>query len=29
MIVAAPLLLVYVFLQRYLVASVVGGAVKG
>lgn len=29
MIVAAPLLLVYLFLQRYLVASVVGGAVKG
>lgn len=28
-IVAAPLLLVYVFLQRFLVASVVGGAVKG
>ena len=28
-IVAAPLLLVYVFLQRYLVASAVGGAVKG
>jgi raffinose/stachyose/melibiose transport system permease protein len=28
-IVAAPLLIVYVFLQRYLVASVVGGAVKG
>lgn len=28
-IVAAPLLVVYVFLQRYLVASVVGGAVKG
>ncbi len=29
MIVAAPLLLDYLFLQRYLVASVVGGAVKG
>ena len=29
LIVAAPLLVVYVFLQRYLVASVVGGAVKG
>lgn len=29
MIVAAPLLLIYLFLQRYLVASVVGGAVKG
>ncbi|GAA4353752.1 carbohydrate ABC transporter permease [Angustibacter luteus] len=29
LIVAAPLLLVYVFLQRYLVASAVGGAVKG
>ncbi len=29
MIVAAPLLMIYVFLQRYLVASVVGGAVKG
>ena len=29
MIVAAPLLIVYLFLQRYLVASVVGGAVKG
>ena len=29
MIVAAPLLVVYLFLQRYLVASVVGGAVKG
>ena len=29
MIVAAPLLATYVFLQRYLVASVVGGAVKG
>ncbi|GAB3591652.1 carbohydrate ABC transporter permease [Angustibacter peucedani] len=29
MIVAAPLLVVYVFLQRYLVASAVGGAVKG
>lgn len=28
-IVAAPLLVVYVFLQRYLVASVVGGALKG
>jgi raffinose/stachyose/melibiose transport system permease protein len=28
-IVALPLLVVYVFLQRYLVASVVGGAVKG
>lgn len=28
-IVAAPLLAVYVFLQRYLVASVVGGSVKG
>ena len=28
-IVAAPLLVVYVFLQRFLVASVVGGAVKG
>jgi raffinose/stachyose/melibiose transport system permease protein len=28
-IVAAPLLPVYVFLQRYLVASAVGGAVKG
>jgi raffinose/stachyose/melibiose transport system permease protein len=28
-IVAAPLLVVYVFLQRYLVASAVGGAVKG
>ena len=28
-IVASPLLVVYVFLQRYLVASVVGGAVKG
>jgi raffinose/stachyose/melibiose transport system permease protein len=28
-IVAAPLLLVYVFLQRFLVASAVGGAVKG
>lgn len=28
-IVAAPLLLAYIFLQRYLVASVVGGAVKG
>lgn len=28
-IVAAPLLVVYLFLQRYLVASVVGGAVKG
>ena len=29
MIVAAPLLIVYLFLQRYLVASVVGGSVKG
>ena len=29
LIVATPLLIVYVFLQRYLVASVVGGAVKG
>jgi raffinose/stachyose/melibiose transport system permease protein len=29
LIVAAPLLVVYVFLQRYLVASVVSGAVKG
>ena len=29
MIVAAPLLVAYLFLQRYLVASVVGGAVKG
>ncbi|WP_232549850.1 carbohydrate ABC transporter permease [Propioniciclava soli] len=29
LIVAAPLLIVYLFLQRYLVASVVGGAVKG
>jgi raffinose/stachyose/melibiose transport system permease protein len=29
MIVAAPLLIAYLFLQRYLVASVVGGAVKG
>jgi raffinose/stachyose/melibiose transport system permease protein len=29
MIVAAPLVATYVFLQRYLVASVVGGAVKG
>lgn len=29
MIVAAPLLIIYLFLQRYLVASVVGGAVKG
>lgn len=29
MIVAAPLLVIYLFLQRYLVASVVGGAVKG
>ena len=29
LIVAAPLLVVYLFLQRYLVASVVGGAVKG
>jgi raffinose/stachyose/melibiose transport system permease protein len=28
-IVAAPLLIAYLFLQRYLVASVVGGAVKG
>lgn len=28
-IVAAPLLVAYLFLQRYLVASVVGGAVKG
>lgn len=28
-IVAAPLLVAYVFLQRYLVASVVGAAVKG
>lgn len=28
-IVAAPLLIVYLFLQRFLVASVVGGAVKG
>jgi raffinose/stachyose/melibiose transport system permease protein len=28
-IVAAPLLIAYVFLQRYLVASVVGAAVKG
>jgi len=28
-IVAAPLLVAYVFLQRYLVASVVGSAVKG
>lgn len=28
-IVAAPLVIVYVFLQRYIVASVVGGAVKG
>lgn len=28
-IVALPLLVVYIFLQRYLVASVVGGAVKG
>jgi len=28
-IVAAPLIAAYVFLQRYLVASVVGGAVKG
>lgn len=28
-IVAAPLIATYVFLQRYLVASVVGGAVKG
>ena len=28
-IVAAPLLVAYIFLQRYLVASVVGGAVKG
>ncbi|NHN56950.1 carbohydrate ABC transporter permease [Calidifontibacter sp. DB0510] len=29
LIVAAPLLVVYVFLQRFLVASVVGGSVKG
>jgi raffinose/stachyose/melibiose transport system permease protein len=29
MIVAAPLVLAYVFLQRYLVGGVVGGAVKG
>ena len=29
LIVAAPLLIAYIFLQRYLVASVVGGAVKG
>jgi len=29
LIVAAPLLVAYLFLQRYLVASVVGGAVKG
>lgn len=29
LIVAAPLLIAYVFLQRYLVASVVGGALKG
>jgi raffinose/stachyose/melibiose transport system permease protein len=29
MIVAAPLVAAYLFLQRYLVASVVGGAVKG
>jgi raffinose/stachyose/melibiose transport system permease protein len=29
LIVAAPLLVAYVFLQRYLVASVVGAAVKG
>jgi raffinose/stachyose/melibiose transport system permease protein len=28
-IVAAPMLIVYVFLQRFLVAGVVGGAVKG
>jgi raffinose/stachyose/melibiose transport system permease protein len=28
-IVALPMLIVYVFLQRYLVAGVVGGAVKG
>lgn len=28
-IVALPMLIVYVFLQRFLVASVVGGAVKG
>lgn len=28
-IVAAPMLVVYVFLQRFLVAGVVGGAVKG
>jgi raffinose/stachyose/melibiose transport system permease protein len=28
-IVAGPLLVAYVFLQRYLVASVVGSAVKG
>jgi raffinose/stachyose/melibiose transport system permease protein len=28
-IVAAPLLVAYLFLQRYLVASVVGGSVKG
>jgi raffinose/stachyose/melibiose transport system permease protein len=29
MIVAAPLVLAYIFLQRYLVGGVVGGAVKG
>jgi raffinose/stachyose/melibiose transport system permease protein len=29
LIVAAPLLIAYIFLQRFLVASVVGGAVKG
>jgi len=29
LIVAAPLLVLYLFMQRYLVASVVGGAVKG
>lgn len=29
LIVAAPLLIAYLFLQRFLVASVVGGAVKG
>lgn len=29
LIVAAPLLVVYLFLQRFLVASVVGGSVKG
>jgi raffinose/stachyose/melibiose transport system permease protein len=28
-IVAAPLVVAYVFLQRYLVGGVVGGAVKG